>query len=78
MDESYVVVRVLDIVWYPVDMEESDNSLPTSVSRLGFYLTPAEMNKCSADVIENKIEELKQQIAECQSRKQSILDKYLK
>lgn len=58
MDESYVVVRVLDIVWYPVDMEESDNSLPTSVSRLGFYLTPAEMNKCSADVIENKIEEL--------------------
>lgn len=28
--------------------------------------------------IENKIEELKQQIAECQSRKQSILDKYLK
>lgn len=58
MDESYVVVRVLDIVWYPVDMEESDNSLPTSVSRLGFYLTPAEMNKCSVDVIENKIEEL--------------------
>lgn len=28
--------------------------------------------------IENKIEILKQQIAECQSRKQSILDKYLK
>ena len=28
--------------------------------------------------IENKIETLRQQIAECQSRKQSILDKYLK
>lgn len=58
MDESYVVVRVLDIVWHPIDMEESDNSLPTSVSRLGFYLTPAEMDKRSVEVIENHIEEL--------------------
>ena len=58
MDKNYVVVRVLDIVWHPIDMEESDNSLPTTVNRLGFPLTPAEMDKCSVEVIENKIEEL--------------------
>ena len=36
MDKNYVVVRVLDIVWHPIDMEESNNSLPATVNRLGF------------------------------------------
>lgn len=58
MNNNYVVVRVLDIVWHPTDVEESNNSLPTTVSRLGFPLTTAEMDKCSVEVIENKIEEL--------------------
>lgn len=58
MEENYVVVRVLDIDWHPVDIEESDNSLPTTVSSLRICLTPAEMDKCSVEVIENNIEEI--------------------
>lgn len=58
MDKNYVVVQVLDIFWHPVDIEESDNSLPTTVNGLKLLLTPAEMDKCSVEVIDNKIEEM--------------------
>lgn len=58
MDKNYVIVQVLDILWHPVDMEESDNSLPTTVNGLKLLLTPAEMEKCSVVVIDNKIEEM--------------------
>lgn len=58
MERNYVVVQVWDIIWYPVDIEESDDSLPINVNRLGFFLTQAEMDECSVAVIENKIEEM--------------------
>lgn len=58
MDKNYVVVQVLDILWHPVDLEESDNSLPTTVNGLKLLLTPAEMEECSVVVIDNKIEEM--------------------
>lgn len=56
--DNYVVVQALDIVWHPVDIEESDNSLPTTVNGIRLSLTPAEMDKSSVEVIENKIEEM--------------------
>lgn len=56
--DNYVVVQVLDILWHPVDIEESDNSLPTTVNGIRLSLTPAEMDKCSVEVIDNKIEEM--------------------
>lgn len=56
--DNYVIVQALDIVWHPVDIEESDNSLPTTVNGLRLCLTPAEMDKCSVEVIENKTEEM--------------------
>ena len=56
--DNYVIVQVLDIVWHPVDIEESDNYLPTTVNGLRLLLTPAEMDKCSVEVIDNKIEEM--------------------
>lgn len=56
--DNYVVVQVLDIVWHPVDIEESDNSLPTTANGMRLSLTPAEMDKSSVEVIENKIEEM--------------------
>lgn len=56
--DNYVVVQVLDILWHPVDMEESDNSLPTTVNGIRLSLTPAEMEERSVVVIDNKIEEM--------------------
>lgn len=56
--DNYVVVQVFDILWHPVDMEESDNSLPTTVNGIRLSLTPAEMEERSVVVIDNKIEEM--------------------